>query len=82
LQNAKIHHTPPLIEQAIHIPACTTLLSEFTFLPRTTLNQLTHPAPLAMAPKAAASGKQPAKRSAIADVVAREYTIHLHKRVR
>jgi hypothetical protein len=29
-------------------------------------------------------GKQPAKaqRSAIADVVAREYTIHLHKRVR
>jgi large subunit ribosomal protein L31e len=29
----------------------------------------------------AASGK-PTKRSAIADVVAREYTIHLHKRVR
>jgi hypothetical protein len=29
-----------------------------------------------------ASGKTPAKRSAIADVVAREYTIHLHKRVR
>jgi large subunit ribosomal protein L31e len=32
---------------------------------------------------AAKSGNKPAKqqRSAIADVVAREYTIHLHKRV-
>jgi large subunit ribosomal protein L31e len=31
-----------------------------------------------------AQGKKPAKtgRSAIEDVVAREYTIHLHKRVR
>jgi hypothetical protein len=32
--------------------------------------------------KAAATGKTPAKRSAVHDVVAREYTIHLHKRVR
>ncbi len=32
-----------------------------------------------MAPKSKPAGKQ---RSAIADVVAREYTIHLHKRVR
>jgi hypothetical protein len=28
------------------------------------------------------SSKKPAQRSAIADVVAREYTIHMHKRVR
>jgi large subunit ribosomal protein L31e len=38
-----------------------------------------------MAPSAKASGKKSAgktQRSAIADVVAREYTIHLHKRVR
>jgi large subunit ribosomal protein L31e len=36
-----------------------------------------------MAPSAKTAGKKPAKgRSAIADVVAREYTIHLHKRVR
>ncbi|KAF1921917.1 60S ribosomal protein L31 [Ampelomyces quisqualis] len=37
-----------------------------------------------MAPSAKQSGKKPAGktgRSAIADVVAREYTIHLHKRV-
>jgi large subunit ribosomal protein L31e len=37
-----------------------------------------------MAPTAKQTGKKPAGktgRSAIADVVAREYTIHLHKRV-
>jgi large subunit ribosomal protein L31e len=37
-----------------------------------------------MAPTAKPTGKKPAGktgRSAIADVVAREYTIHLHKRV-
>lgn len=28
------------------------------------------------------SSKKPTQRSAIADVVAREYTIHMHKRVR
>jgi hypothetical protein len=33
--------------------------------------------------KPAAAGKTaPTKRSAVHDVVAREYTIHLHKRVR
>ena len=36
-----------------------------------------------MAPKPKSGAKKPATtRSAIADVVAREYTIHLHKRVR
>jgi len=37
-----------------------------------------------MSPSGKAAGKKPApkQRSAIADVVAREYTIHLHKRVR
>lgn len=40
--------------------------------------------PSTMSSTTKASGKKPAKagRSAIADVVAREYTIHLHKRVR
>jgi hypothetical protein len=33
-------------------------------------------------PAAAAGKTAPTKRSAVHDVVAREYTIHLHKRVR
>jgi hypothetical protein len=54
-------------------------LSHYSFATETTANSSS----TEMAPTAKTSKKTAGKtqRSAIADVVAREYTIHLHKRV-